>query len=104
MGVRVVRGPDWKSEFGNQDGGEGHTGSIVEIGGQNGSDVPEHCVMVQWDVGEKDIYRAGYQKAYDLRLYDNAAIGKYYIQSKTRTELFLRTQRKILTNQSNRKF
>ena len=74
--MRVVRGPDWKVDFENQDGGEGHLGSIVEIGGQRDSDFPENCVMVQWDMGEKDLYRAGYQNAYDLRIYDNAGIGE----------------------------
>lgn len=30
VGLRVVRGPDWK--WGNQDDGEGHVGTVVEIG------------------------------------------------------------------------
>lgn len=30
VGTRVVRGPDWK--WGNQDEGEGHVGTVVEIG------------------------------------------------------------------------
>lgn len=30
VGTRVVRGPDWK--WGNQDDGEGHVGTVVEIG------------------------------------------------------------------------
>jgi len=34
------------------------------------------CVVVQWDSGEKNVYRAGYDKCYDLRLYDSATIGK----------------------------
>ena len=30
VGLRVVRGPDW--EWGDQDGGEGHVGTVVEVG------------------------------------------------------------------------
>lgn len=30
VGIRVVRGPDWK--WGNQDDGEGHVGTVVEVG------------------------------------------------------------------------
>lgn len=30
VGLRVVRGPDWK--WGNQDEGEGHVGTVVEVG------------------------------------------------------------------------
>ena len=29
-GLHVVRGPDW--EWGDQDGGEGHVGTVVEVG------------------------------------------------------------------------
>ena len=30
VGVRVVRGPDW--QWGDQDGGPGHVGTVVTIG------------------------------------------------------------------------
>lgn len=33
VGTRVVRGPDWSPDFENQDGGEGHVGSVTEICG-----------------------------------------------------------------------
>lgn len=33
IGVRVVRGPDWSPDFGDQDGGEGNLGTVVEICG-----------------------------------------------------------------------
>jgi hypothetical protein len=36
---------------------------------------PKQCVVVLWDNGEKNVYRAGYEKAYDLRIFDNAGIG-----------------------------
>ncbi|XP_053379617.1 E3 ubiquitin-protein ligase MIB2-like isoform X2 [Mercenaria mercenaria] len=76
VGTRVVRGPDWSPDFQDQDGGEGHVGSVVEICGLKDNGMyPKQCVVVQWDNGEKNVYRAGYEKAYDLRIYDNAGIG-----------------------------
>ena len=30
VGLRVVRGPNWS--WGDQDGGEGHVGTVVEVG------------------------------------------------------------------------
>ncbi|XP_053378625.1 E3 ubiquitin-protein ligase MIB2-like [Mercenaria mercenaria] len=76
VGTRVVRGPDWSPDFEDQDGSEGHVGSVVEICGLECNDMyPKQCVVVQWDNGEKNVYRAGYEKAYDLRIYDNAGIG-----------------------------
>ena len=47
-GIRVVRGPDWK--WGDQDGGEGHLGTVVEI-------VSKTEVVVQWDHGTRTNYR-----------------------------------------------
>ena len=78
LGVRVVRGPDWK--WGDQDGGEGCTGTVVEICVQNAGNVagksPDKTVIVQWDVGARTNYRVGHQNAFDLRVIDNAPIGK----------------------------
>lgn len=73
VGLRVVRGPDWK--WGNQDGGEGHVGTVVEIGKPGSSTSPDKTVVVQWDSGSRTNYRVGYQGAYDLRVLDNAPIG-----------------------------
>ncbi|KAJ8320485.1 hypothetical protein KUTeg_002072 [Tegillarca granosa] len=73
VGLRVVRGPDWK--WGNQDDGEGHVGTVVEIGKPGSSTSPDKTVVVQWDSGSRTNYRVGYQGAYDLRIYDNAPIG-----------------------------
>lgn len=72
-GLRVVRGPDWTWD--EQDRGEGHVGTVVEVG-KSGSKV---CltVFVQWDSGDKTNYRAGYKGAYDLRVLDNAPAGKF---------------------------
>ncbi|XP_066547687.1 E3 ubiquitin-protein ligase MIB2 [Amia ocellicauda] len=73
VGMRVVRGMDWK--WGNQDDGEGHVGTVVEIGRQGSTTTPDKTVVVQWDSGTRTNYRTGYQGAYDLLLYDNAQIG-----------------------------
>ena len=65
--VRVVRGPDWKS--GNQDGGEGLVGTVVEVkaGGVT--------VVVQWDNGNRHEYPCGSGGNFELRVFDNAPAG-----------------------------
>ncbi|XP_024255386.1 E3 ubiquitin-protein ligase MIB2 isoform X2 [Oncorhynchus tshawytscha] len=73
VGMRVVRGLDWK--WGNQDDGDGHVGTVVEIGRQGSTTTPDKTVVVQWDSGTRTNYRTGYQGSYDLLLYDNAQIG-----------------------------
>ncbi|XP_071451950.1 E3 ubiquitin-protein ligase MIB2 [Hetaerina americana] len=73
VGVRVVRGPHWK--WGNQDGGEGHVGTIVELGRAGSPTSPDKTVVVLWDSGTRTNYRVGYQRAYDLRVVDNAPAG-----------------------------
>ncbi|XP_056096411.1 E3 ubiquitin-protein ligase MIB2 isoform X1 [Rhinichthys klamathensis goyatoka] len=73
VGMRVVRGLDWK--WSSQDEGEGHIGTVVEIGRQGSTTTPDKTVVVQWDSGTRTNYRTGYQGAYDLLLYDNAQIG-----------------------------
>ncbi|KAK7791090.1 hypothetical protein R5R35_000511 [Gryllus longicercus] len=73
LGLRVVRGPDWK--WGQQDDGEGHVGTVVEIGKFGSSSSPDKTVVVQWDSGSRTNYRVGYQGAYDLRVVDNAPAG-----------------------------
>ncbi|XP_064156928.1 E3 ubiquitin-protein ligase MIB2 isoform X4 [Anguilla rostrata] len=73
VGMRVVRGLDWK--WGGQDDGEGHVGTVVEIGRQGSTTTPDKTVVVQWDNGTRTNYRTGYQGAFDLLLYDNAQIG-----------------------------
>ncbi|RWS07269.1 E3 ubiquitin-protein ligase MIB2-like protein, partial [Dinothrombium tinctorium] len=73
VGLRVVRGPDWK--WGNQDDSEGHVGTVVEIGKPGSLSTPDKTVVVQWDSGSRTNYRIGYQGAYDLRVFDNAPIG-----------------------------
>ncbi|XP_074653934.1 E3 ubiquitin-protein ligase MIB2-like [Tubulanus polymorphus] len=73
LGLRVVRGPDWR--WSEQDGGEGHVGTIVEIGKPGSTTSPDKTVVVQWDSGSRTNYRVGYQNAYDLTIFDNAPVG-----------------------------
>ncbi|XP_036083463.1 E3 ubiquitin-protein ligase MIB2 isoform X4 [Rousettus aegyptiacus] len=73
VGMRVVRGVDWK--WGPQDGGEGGVGTVVELGRHSSPSTPDRTVVVQWDHGTRTNYRAGYQGGHDLLLYDNAQIG-----------------------------
>ena len=71
VGLRVVRGPDW--QWGDQDGGEGHVGTVVEVGEvSNDNGRP---VVVQWDCGQRCRYRCGVGGKYDLRVLDSAPTG-----------------------------
>ena len=74
-GLRVVRGPDW--EWGDQDGGEGHVGTVVEVGEPPVSD-RGRAVVVQWDYGAERPcnYRCGLERKYDLRVFDSAPTGR----------------------------
>ena len=76
-GLRVVRGLDW--EWGDQDGGEGHVGTVVEVGEPSVSD-RGRAVVVQWDCGERARYRCGVHGKYDLRVIDSAPVGKFILK------------------------
>ena len=67
VGARVVRGPAWS--WGDQDGGEGHVGTVVEVGPDGRS------AVVQWDCGNRYGYRCGREGKYDLRIFNNAPTG-----------------------------
>ncbi|XP_071147139.1 E3 ubiquitin-protein ligase MIB2-like [Mytilus edulis] len=71
-GLRVVRGRDWK--WTDQDGGEGHLGTIQEISGMRKTSCPDKCAAVLWDNGYRNTYRIGFENSYDLRIYDNAGV------------------------------
>ena len=78
VGTRVVRGPDWS--WREQDGGEGHLGTVAEIqapeqeGGEKDGRAP--CVVtVQWDCGGRCRYRCGLGGKYDLRGFDSGPAG-----------------------------
>ncbi|XP_060066448.1 E3 ubiquitin-protein ligase MIB2-like [Ylistrum balloti] len=72
-GIRVVRGKDWK--WGEQDGGEGNVGTVIDVGTKEDGSCPPRCAIVQWDSGYRNTYRAGFDDAFDLRIYDTATIG-----------------------------
>lgn len=46
-----VRGPDWK--WAQQDDGEGHVGTVVELGKPGSNTSPDKTVVVQWDSGSR---------------------------------------------------
>lgn len=75
LGLRVVRGPDWK--WGDQDRGEGHVGTVVEVTGPEKASDGGRAVVVQWDSGERCGYRCGQEGKYDLRVFDSAPAGTY---------------------------
>ncbi|XP_065183994.1 MAM and LDL-receptor class A domain-containing protein 1-like [Sycon ciliatum] len=56
-GVRVQRGPDWLSTYGNVDGGLGALGTVIAKLGSASPGV----VTVQWDAGQTALYRVGTQ-------------------------------------------
>ncbi|XP_069106122.1 E3 ubiquitin-protein ligase MIB2-like [Argopecten irradians] len=73
LGLRVVRGPDWN--LGNEDGGDGHLGTVVEYNGDDN-------VTVVWDMGSRTNCRAGQDGKCDLRILDNAPTGIRFGSSK----------------------
>ena len=73
VGLRVVRGPDWVWD--NQDGGEGHVGTVVDVEESSFSDGSRAAVVVQWDCGERCKYRCDLDGKYDLRVLDSAPTG-----------------------------
>ena len=97
--LRVVRGPDW--DRGDEDGGEGHLGTVVEVhgpsaptaSGQASSETDaespsfseseqtrgeERCrVTVQWDSGHRGRYHCGEGDKYHLRVFDSAQTGTF---------------------------
>ncbi len=69
QGLRVVRGPDWK--WSDQDGGDGHVGTVVYINKNETKQklLRPKMVSVVWDSsGVTAEYRAGPKGSYDLRV------------------------------------
>lgn len=58
------------------DDGEGHIGTVCELGRAGSTYSPEKTVIVNWDSGNRSNYRVGYQDQFDLIVVDNAQIGK----------------------------
>ena len=59
IGSRVVRGKDWMGQYGNEDGGGEGTVTGFYYG---------YGVGVRWDNGNKNIYRLGEGRCYDIQL------------------------------------
>lgn len=71
IGLRVVRGLDWK--WLDEDGGGGGLGTVV---GVKPTGHQTNVVSVIWDIGNKSsCYRVGSENAYDLQVYDAGPIG-----------------------------
>lgn len=75
VGVRVVRGAHWPSDDIVSDGGEGFVGTVVEVG-RNSTRVHENTAVIQWDMGTREVYRAGYDGHFDLCVLDSSSVGK----------------------------
>ncbi|XP_028390869.1 uncharacterized protein LOC114515772 [Dendronephthya gigantea] len=60
VGVRVVRGKDWK--WSNQDGGTGSKGYVYDVSEMTG------VCKVRWEDGSTNTYRNGAEGAFDLRV------------------------------------
>ena len=68
IGVRVVRGLDWK--WGDQDGPAPSEGKVIGELGEDG------WIRVQWDNGSTNSYRMGKEGKYDLKLADPVALSE----------------------------
>ena len=75
VGLRVVRGPDWKWD--DQDGGEGHVGTIFGTPKFVLNQLGPRTVSVMWDSGIKGHYRAGPKGSYDLRVNLNFPLNNF---------------------------
>lgn len=71
IGCRVVRGPDWK--WGNQDGGNGHVGSLRRFEARGEA-------VVLWDSGIVANYRCG-ALGFDLRVLDSSPTGRRHLDT-----------------------
>ena len=75
VGLRVVRGPDWRSDDAGSDGGEGFVGTVVEVGSDSFR-LAENMARVQWDIGPRAAYKAGFHGKHEISVLDNSSVGK----------------------------
>jgi E3 ubiquitin-protein ligase mind-bomb len=75
IGAQVTRGPDW--EWGNQDGGRGKTGRVIDIRGWD-NESSRSVATVTWSSGSTNVYRLGYKGCVDLCYVEAASAGTYY--------------------------
>lgn len=74
-GAKVRRGANWN--WGDQDGGEGETGWVVEIQDW----LKESCrsvANVAWATNTTNVYRVGHKGQVDLIALEHASGGLYY--------------------------
>jgi E3 ubiquitin-protein ligase mind-bomb len=74
-GAKVCRGANWN--WGDQDGGEGKTGWVVEIQDWQ----KESCrsvASVAWETNTTNVYRVGHKGQVDLMALEHASGGFYY--------------------------
>lgn len=75
VGAKVVRGFNW--EWGNQDGGEGKMGRVLDIRGWD----KESCrsvANVTWFSGSTNVYRIGHKGNCDIKFIESASGANYY--------------------------
>ena len=79
VGQRVVRSATRTS--GDQDGGEGHLGTVVKLKNQDPQEpIPKDWAKIRWDNGNVNNYQVGSSGSYDLALFDNAPAGNYFVK------------------------
>jgi len=74
-GLRVIRCGEWK--YGDQDGGEGHAGTVCLPTKITMDCLPRGMVFVAWDSGiiANYWYDSSEDLAFDLRVFDNSQTG-----------------------------
>eukprot|EP00057_Strongylocentrotus_purpuratus_P008753 XP_011663227.1 PREDICTED: E3 ubiquitin-protein ligase MIB2 [Strongylocentrotus purpuratus] len=78
IGQRVVRSATWT--WRNQDGGEGHLGTVVKLKDQDPQEpIPADWAKIRWDNGNGNNYQVGSNGSYDLALFDNAPAGVIHV-------------------------
>lgn len=75
VGAKVVRGFNW--EWGNQDGGEGKMGRVLDIRGWD-NESSRSVANVTWFTGSTNVYRLGHKGNCDIKFIDSASGGNYY--------------------------
>ncbi|XP_063965587.1 E3 ubiquitin-protein ligase MIB2-like isoform X3 [Lytechinus pictus] len=73
IGQRVVRSSEWS--WRDQDGGEGHLGTVVKMTDQEPVASLHGWSKVRWDTGRCNKYQVGTGGTYDLLLFDSAPAG-----------------------------
>lgn len=77
VGAKVVRGFNW--EWGNQDGGEGEKGRVLDIRGWD-KETCRSVANVAWFSGSTNVYRIGHKGNCDIKFVDSASGGYYYAE------------------------